>query len=165
MKKDSFMEGYFDFTNGTQWTNIGGISESMFTSYFVTLPNAAGIDVTIEDIAPYPPQVIITGVTDMGERGFNVGYDFDTWPTENITLKISASSPGGVGTSKELSITPESTQLKVVIFSYEALGLVYQDGIMVQIKIDMEASNGVKKTYASATYNVLMGGMQDGTIK
>ena len=164
MKKDTFMEGYFDFTNGTQWTDIGGMSESMFTSYVVTLPNAAGIDVTIEDIAPYPPQVIITGVTDMGERGFNVGYDFDTWPTENITLKIKASS-NGVGTSKELSITPESTQLKDVHFSYEALGLVYQAGIMVQIKIDMEASNGVKKTYASATYNVLMGGMQDGTIK
>ena len=165
MKKDTFMEGYFDFTNGTQWTDIGGMSESMFTSYFVTLPNAAGIDVTIEDIAPYPPQVIITGVTDMGERGFNVGYNFDTWPTENITLKISASSTGGVGTSKELSITPESTQLKVVLFSYESIGLAYQAGLTVQIKIDMEASNGVKKTYASATYNVLMGGMQDGTIK
>ena len=99
----------------------------------------------------------------MGKRGFNVGYNFETWPTENITLKIKASS-NGVETSKELSITPESTQLKVVLFSYEALGLVYQAGIMVQIKIDMEASNGVHKTYASATYNVLMGSMQDGTI-
>lgn len=165
MKKDTFMEGYFDFTNGTQWTDIGGMSESMFTSYFVTLPNAAGIDVTIEDVSPYPPQVSITGVTDMGERGFNVGYDFDTWPTESIILKISASSGGGPAVTKELSITPESTQLKVVHFSYEALGLAYQAGIMVQIDIDMNASNGVHNTYASATYNVLMGGLQSGTIK
>ena len=165
MKKDTFMAQYFDFTNGTQWTDIGGMSESMFTSYFVTLPNAAGIDVTIEDVSPYPPQVIITGVTDMGKRGFNVGYNFETWPTENITLKITASSRGGVPKTKELSITPESTQLKAVHFTYESLGFEYQAGIMVQIEIDMEASNGVHKTYASATYNVLMGGMQDGTIK
>ena len=164
MKKDTFMAQYFDFTNGKLWTDVSGMSEQMFTSYFVTLPNAAGISVNVTE-TPAPPQVIITGVTDMGKRGFNVGYNFDTWPTENITLKISASSTGGVGTSKELSITPESTQLKVVLFSYESIGLVYQAGLTVQIKIDMEASNGVKKTYASATYNVLMGGMQDGTIK
>ena len=164
MKKDTFMAQYFDFTNGTQWTDIGGLEVAIYSSYFVTLPNAAGIDVTIVDASPYPPQVIITGVTDMGARGFNVGYNFDTWPTENITLKIKASS-NGVETSKELSITPEEPLLKVTGFSYEALGLVYQSGIMVQIKIDMEASNGVHKTYASATYNVLMGSLQDGTIK
>lgn len=164
MKKDSFMAQYFDFTNGTQWTDIGGMSEQGFTSYFVTLPNAAGISVNVTE-TPAPPQVIITGVSDMGKRGFSVGYDFDTWPTENITLKVTASSRGGVPKTKELSITSEEEQLKVVIFSYSDIGLVYQSGAMVQIKIDMEASNGVKKTYASATYNVLMGGMQSGTIK
>lgn len=164
MMKDSLMEQHFDFTNGTQWTDIGGLEEGIYSSYFVTLPNAAGISVNVTE-TPAPPQVIITGVSDMGKGRFNVGYDFDTWPTESITLKISASSGGGPAVTKELSITPESTQLEIVVFSYEALGLRYLEGEMVQIDIYMEASNGVKKTYASATYNVLMGGMQDGTIK
>lgn len=166
MKKDSFMAQYFDFTNGKLWTNVSGMSEQMFTSYFVTLPNAAGISVNVTE-TPAPPQVIITGVSDMGKRGFNVGYDFDTWPEESITLTVKASS-NGVRATKEITVGPldgSGVVLKVVNFTYESLGLVYQSGIMVQIDIDMEASNGVKKTYASATYNVLMGSMQDGTIK
>ena len=122
----------------------------------MTLPNAVGIDVAILDAAPYPPQVIITRVFGVGSGGINVGYDFDTWPTENITLKIKASSRGGVPKTKKLSITSEEEQLKVVYFSYSELGLRYLEGETVQIDIDMEASNGVHKTDASATYNVVM---------
>ena len=157
MMKDSFMEQHFDFANGTQWTNIGGTAQQAFTSSFVTLPNAVGIDVTILDGAPYPPQVIITRVFGVGSRGINVGYDFDTWPTEDITLKVTASSGGGVPKTKELSITSEEEQLKVVYFSYSDLGIRYLEGATVQIDIDMEASNNAgKKTYATATYNIVM---------
>ena len=92
----------------------------------------------------------------MGSSGINVGYDFDTWPTEDITLKVTASSRGGVPKTKKLSITSEEEQLKVVYFSYSELGIRYLEGETVQIDIDMEASNGVHKTYASATYNVVM---------
>ena len=41
-------------------------------------------------------------------------------------------------------------------FSYSELGLRYLEGATVQIDIDMEASNGVHKTDASATYNIVM---------
>lgn len=166
MMKDSFMAQYFDFTNGKQWTDVSETLGKMFSSYFVTLPNAAGISVNITEV-PAPPQVIITGVVDRGEGGFDVGYDFDTWPEESITLTVKASY-NGLGETKEITVSPldgSGIVMKSFRFTYESLGLVYQAGSMVQIDVDMEASNGVKKTYATATYNVLMGGMQSGTIK
>lgn len=106
------------------WQHIGGTGQQAFTEIAVPIPFCAGKSISIETFGTYPPTLTLTMPTTASSRGINIGYSFESTPSENVVCEVTATLTNASTPSTKIYTYTPGGELQFWSFAWEDFGFI-----------------------------------------